>query len=620
MSSGWGDRGMGRGSGGGGFGQSRGGGGFDRPRGAGGRGGGPPIDDVESLPDRSIEELFAAAANPDSTSAIDFTKYDEIDVDIKGREPEKPMPTFDDIQLFNAIKRNVDRLGYTDPTPIQRWTIPQSLNGRDVMACAQTGSGKTAAFILPIMQCIINARKEEFEAGAGRSSKRRSPFDPIRPTALILAPTRELCRQIDEEARKFSHKSGLSSAVAYGGAPRGGQLQRMSRGCDLLVATPGRLNDFIQNGDVSMSKIRFLVLDEADRMLDMGFQPQIDDIVLMSDMPQKTERQTMVFSATFPREIQRLAAEYLNDFLEVTVGRVGSTTDLITQDIRWVDQWDKEEAVLDVVAADCKSAIVFCNTTRAVDNLTTSLYRQRIRAESVHGKKSQNARDRAVDSFKRGRAQVLVATDVAARGLDIPNVTHVINFDCPTNIDDYIHRIGRTGRAGKTGTAISFINMQQSDIARDLLQVLEEAKQNIPEELHKLATMRGGRGGGGGRGGRGGYRGRGGGGGGGYRGGGGGYGGGRGGGGGGGRGGDWGRPQRSRYESDGGWGQSADRGSFGRGGSFGRSGGGGGYASQGRGGYGSSGPGNDDTATLLAEISKLKQELNSSKGGSENVE
>eukprot|EP00467_Chlorarachnion_reptans_P022684 CAMPEP_0114508248 /NCGR_PEP_ID=MMETSP0109-20121206/12487_1 /TAXON_ID=29199 /ORGANISM="Chlorarachnion reptans, Strain CCCM449" /LENGTH=574 /DNA_ID=CAMNT_0001687145 /DNA_START=84 /DNA_END=1809 /DNA_ORIENTATION=+ len=435
-------------------------------------------DDAEEVPDTRDEELF----NNSRTDGIDYSKYEEIEVSIEGNEASDSINTFSGLNLKPQLQRNIDKLGYVDPTPIQKYAVPNAVGKRDIMACAQTGSGKTAAFLIPIIQTILN--NPNF-----KPHSRYKYGERISPLALVLAPTRELCRQIHEEARKFSYRTGVTTCSAYGGQSKDVQLRHMARGCDILVATPGRLNDFLSQRAVTMSKICYLALDEADRMLDMGFQPQIEDIVLYADMPDKTERQTMVFSATFPKEIQRLASSYLEDYIKITVGRVGSTTDLITQDVRYVHKFQKWDMLEDLLP-ELKQAIIFSQTKSGVDRIEQDLSRKGIRCAAIHGDKSQNQRDRALLNFKQGRSKIMIATDVAARGLDIPNVSHVINFDMPNNIDDYVHRIGRTGRAGKRGTAISFVSDDNMPVVRDLKTLLVESKQEVPDAIERMCLSR----------------------------------------------------------------------------------------------------------------------------------
>ena len=333
------------------------------------------------------------------------------------------------------------------------------------------------------------------------------------PTTLILAPTRELVSQIHEEARKFAYRSWVRPAVVYGGADINQQLRLIERGCDLLSATPGRLVDLIERGRISLANIRYLVLDEADRMLDMGFEPQIRRIVQGEDMPGTRDRQTLMFSATFPRDIQILAKDFLKDYVFLSVGRVGSTSENITQKIEYVEDNDKRSVLLDILASQEPGGLtlVFVETKRMADMLSDFLMANRLPATSIHGDRTQREREMALQTFRTGRTPIMVATAVAARGLDIPNVTHVVNYDLPSDIDDYVHRIGRTGRAGNTGVSTAFFNRGNKNIVRELVELLREANQEIPPWLESIAheSMFGGGGyrGGGGGGGRGGSRG-----------------------------------------------------------------------------------------------------------------
>jgi len=327
-----------------------------------------------------------------------------------------------------------------------------------------------------------------------------------------LAPTRELVSQIYEESRKFAYRSWVRPCVVYGGADIGSQLRLIERGCDLLVATPGRLVDLIERGRISLSNIKYLVLDEADRMLDMGFEPQIRRIVEGEDMPKTDARQTLMFSATFPRDIQMLARDFLKDYIFLSVGRVGSTSENITQKVEYVEDQDKRSVLLDILHTHSGGlTLIFVETKRSADSLSDFLLNQNFPATSIHGDRTQRERERALEMFRTGRCPVMVATAVAARGLDIPNVTHVINYDLPTDIDDYVHRIGRTGRAGNTGIATAFFNRSNRGVVRDLLDLLKEANQEVPPFLETIARESGFSGGGRGGGGRPGGRGRGGG-------------------------------------------------------------------------------------------------------------
>jgi ATP-dependent RNA helicase DDX3X len=398
---------------------------------------------------------------------------------------------------------NIELARYKIPTPVQKYSIPIVINGRDLMACAQTGSGKTGGFLFPILHQSFTQGPSAMPAQGGGFGRQRKAY----PTALILAPTRELVSQIYEESRKFAYRSWVRPCVVYGGADIGSQLRQIERGCDLLVATPGRLVDLIERGRISLCNIKYLVLDEADRMLDMGFEPQIRRIVQGEDMPPTGQRQTLMFSATFPRDIQMLAQDFLSDYVFLSVGRVGSTSENITQKVEYVEDIDKRSVLLDILHTHAGGlTLIFVETKRMADTLSDFLLNQGFPATSIHGDRTQREREKALEVFRNGKCPILVATAVAARGLDIPNVTHVINYDLPTDIDDYVHRIGRTGRAGNTGIATAFFNRGNRGIVRELLDLLKEANQEVPQFLETIARESSfggggrGRGGGGGRG------------------------------------------------------------------------------------------------------------------------
>lgn len=419
-------------------------------------------------------------------SGINFDAYEDIPVETSGNNVPPPVNTFAEIDLGDALNLNIRRCKYVKPTPVQRHAIPISLAGRDLMACAQTGSGKTAAFCFPIISGIMSRPFPDRARGT------RTVF----PLALILSPTRELSMQIHEEARKFSYQTGVRVVVAYGGAPIHQQLRELERGVDILVATPGRLVDLLERAKVSLQMIRYLALDEADRMLDMGFEPQIRKIVEQMDMPPPGQRQTMLFSATFPKEIQRLASDFLANYIFLAVGRVGSSTDLIVQRVEHVNDTDKRSHLMDLLHAqrangvDSKHSLtlVFVETKKGADALEHWLYLNGFPATTIHGDRSQQEREQALRSFKSGNTPILVATDVAARGLDIPHVSHVVNFDLPNDIDDYVHRIGRTGRAGKSGLATAFFNDNNMSLAKPLAELMQESNQEVPDWLQRYAS------------------------------------------------------------------------------------------------------------------------------------
>ncbi|KAL3649320.1 DEAD-box ATP-dependent RNA helicase 37 [Castilleja foliolosa] len=415
------------------------------------------------------------------SSGINFDAYDDIPVETSGKDVPPPVNTFADIDLGEALNINIRRCKYVKPTPVQRYAMPISLAGRDLMACAQTGSGKTAAFCFPIISGIMTSCQ---------SDQRQSRMQHMAfPQALILSPTRELSIQIHQEAKKFSYQTGVKVVVAYGGSPINVQLRELERGVHILVATPGRLVDLLERARVSLQKIKYLALDEADRMLDMGFEPQIRRIVQQMDMPPPGIRQTLLFSATFPKEIQRLAVDFLSSYVFLAVGRVGSSTDLIVQRVEYVFETDKRSHLMDLLHAQRANGIkqaltlVFVETKKGADSLEHWLCINDFPATSIHGDRTQQEREYALRSFKSGKTPILVATDVAARGLDIPHVSHVVNFDLPNDIDDYVHRIGRTGRAGKSGLATAFFNEKNSSLASPLANLMQESNQEVPAWL-----------------------------------------------------------------------------------------------------------------------------------------
>eukprot|EP00942_MAST-04A_sp_MAST-4A-sp1_P010650 g10650.t1 len=428
------------------------------------------------------------------TEGINFDKYDDIPVKRSGGgSNEYPvLESFVNDKLLHShmppyLARNIKLCGYVKPTPVQKHSIPAAIgfNDRneasDLMVCAQTGSGKTAAFLLPLF-----TRKLAVRPIADKFGKENKSALPI---ALVMAPTRELAIQIHGESMKFSNGSTFQTVCVYGGSPLRVQLKELANGCDLLVATPGRLIDIMERGIISMAQCSYLCLDEADRMLDMGFEPQIRRVVQHSDMPQPTDgRQTLMFSATFPNEMQKLAADFMSNYMWIGVGRVGSSTENITQKVILTKARDKTDPLLDALNDIDGMAIVFVAKKKTAGWLFHFLRDNNVSATAIHGDRTQAERERALNDFKMGKARVLVATDVAARGLDVAGVKHVINYDLPGNIEDYTHRIGRTGRAGNLGTATSFFVMDQGrasnmNIAKQLYKFLKQHNQEMPQFL-----------------------------------------------------------------------------------------------------------------------------------------
>uniref|UniRef100_A0A3Q1C672 RNA helicase n=1 Tax=Amphiprion ocellaris TaxID=80972 RepID=A0A3Q1C672_AMPOC len=420
-----------------------------------------------TAPNERLEhELFSG-----SNTGINFEKYDDIPVEATGSNCPPHIESFHDVDMGEIIMGNITLSRYTRPTPVQKHAIPIIKSKRDLMACAQTGYQTSLFYFF-------------YPQENGRYGRRKQY-----PISLVLAPTRELALQIYDEARKFAYRSRVRPCVVYGGADIGQQIRDLERGCHLLVATPGRLVDMMERGKIGLDYCNYLVLDEADRMLDMGFEPQIRRIVEQDTMPPKGIRQTMMFSATFPKEIQILARDFLDDYIFLAVGRVGSTSENITQKVVWVEETDKRSFLLDLLNATGKDSLtlVFVETKKGADALEDFLYHEGYACTSIHGDRSQRDREEALHQFRSGRCPILVATAVAARGLDISNVKHVINFDLPSDIEEYVHRIGRTGRVGNLGLATSFFNDKNSNITKDLLDILVEAKQEVPSWLESLA-------------------------------------------------------------------------------------------------------------------------------------
>ena len=364
--------------------------------------------------------------------------------------------TFDQLQLAEPLLRSLQTEGYTQPTPIQEKAITPIMEQRDLLGCAQTGTGKTAAFALPVLHLLYNRAKD-------------SKSNAIK--VLVLTPTRELAIQVDESFRVYGKHTGVRTAVIFGGVSQRGQEADLRRNPDVVVATPGRLLDLIKQRIVSLSDIEIFILDEADRMLDMGFIHDIKRIIPM--LPQK--KQTLFFSATMPNEIQNLANSLLHDPVKVEVAPVASTADTIEQEVLFVEKNDKRN-LLNYLLQDkeIKRALVFTRTKHGADKVVKELVRSGVKAEAIHGNKAQNARQRALEGFKEGRLRILVATDIAARGIDVDDITHVINYEIPNEPETYVHRIGRTGRAGATGKSISFCDEEERAYLKDIQKLIRK--------------------------------------------------------------------------------------------------------------------------------------------------
>tara|TARA_R110000787_G_scaffold45993_6_gene111929 strand:+ start:1003 stop:2298 length:1296 start_codon:yes stop_codon:yes gene_type:complete len=361
--------------------------------------------------------------------------------------------SFKDLGLSDALLKAVTEKGYTTPSPIQKKAIPHILAGKDVLASAQTGTGKTAGFTLPVLQYL--------------SETKHPKYRPLR--ALVLTPTRELAAQVYDNVREYSSYLNIHSAVVFGGVKAGSQIATLKRGVDILVATPGRLLDLHDQKAVSFKRIDVLILDEADRMLDMGFVRDINKII--SYMP--TKRQNLMFSATFSKDIKQLAQGILQNPVMVEAEPENSTAEMVSQKAYQVDKNKKTEVVTNLIKnGNWNQVLIFMRTKHGANKLTKKLLQSGISAAAIHGNKSQGARTKALSNFKTNDIRVLVATDIAARGLDIPLLPHVINFELPNIPEDYVHRIGRTGRAGASGEAISLVCSEETEYQREIEKIL----------------------------------------------------------------------------------------------------------------------------------------------------
>ncbi|ESQ49974.1 hypothetical protein EUTSA_v10020294mg [Eutrema salsugineum] len=451
----------------------------------------------------------ASARGPPPSSAPANELSPEVycrrhEITVSGGQVPPPLMSFETTGFPPELLREVLSAGFSAPTPIQAQSWPIAMQGRDIVAIAKTGSGKTLGYLIPGFLHLQRIRNDS----------------RMGPTILVLSPTRELATQIQDEAVKFGRSSRISCTCLYGGAPKGPQLRDLERGADIVVATPGRLNDILEMRRISLRQVSYLVLDEADRMLDMGFEPQIRKIV--KEIP--TKRQTLMYTATWPKGVRKIAADLLVNPAQVNIGNVDElvANKSITQHIEVVAPMEKQRRLEQILRSQepGSKVIIFCSTKRMCDQLTRNITRQ-FGAAAIHGDKSQPERDSVLNQFRSGRTPVLVATDVAARGLDVKDIRAVINYDFPNGVEDYVHRIGRTGRAGATGQAFTFFGDQDSKHASDLIKILEGANQRVPPQIREMATRGGGgmnkfsrwgppSGGRGGRGGDSGYGGRGG--------------------------------------------------------------------------------------------------------------
>lgn len=403
-----------------------------------------------------------------------FKRYQDQEVTCLPADCIKPIEKFTDFITSELLLKNVETQKYAGMTPIQKWSIPAILNNHDLIGCAQTGSGKTAAFLLPILQRILDLKPESY-----RNEECQHPY------CLIISPTRELAHQINVHANMLAKDSVIKCHVLYGQISTGYLKSRLATGCHILVATPGRLKDFVQRGWIGFKNIKYVILDEGDRLVDEGFTADIAGFFNHESMPPKEDRQTLFFSATFKEETQLNARKYLKDnFLFLTVGRVGAANEDIKQEFVQVSRMEKKRELKKILkdVPETDKTIVFTETKVCADILAAFFTAQNLSSTSIHGDRTQPQREQAIKAFRKGEKRFLISSPVGNRGLDLPKVSLVINYDLPKNIDEYVHRIGRTGRAGHTGRAISFYDAEHDgELLPQLIEILTEAGQEIPD-------------------------------------------------------------------------------------------------------------------------------------------
>ncbi|XP_004515873.1 DEAD-box ATP-dependent RNA helicase 20 [Cicer arietinum] len=481
-----GGRGRSSGRGGGGFRGSGRGGSGGRGGGFGGRhGGGSSKDDLNNinLPKQDFRNLVPFQKNfyVESSSIAAMSDHQVMhyrasrDITVEGHDVPKPIRGFHEANFPDHCLEAIAKLGFVEPTPIQAQGWPMALTGRDLIGIAETGSGKTLAYLLPALVHV--SAQPRLVQGEG-------------PIVLVLAPTRELAVQIQQEAMKFGSRAHLRCTCIYGGAPKGPQIRDLRNGVEIVIATPGRLIDMLEAQHTNLQRVTYLVLDEADRMLDMGFEPQIRKIVNQI----RPDRQTLYWSATWPKEVETLARQFLHNPYKVVIGSPYlKANQSINQVVEVVTDMEKYNRLLKLLkeVMDGSRILIFTETKKGCDQVTKQLRMDGWPALSIHGDKNQAERDWVLAEFKSGRSPIMTATDVAARGLDVKDIKCVVNYDFPSSLEDYVHRIGRTGRAGAKGTAYSFFTRANAKFARDLIKILQDAGQVVSPALSELSRSAG---------------------------------------------------------------------------------------------------------------------------------
>ncbi|EPR79471.1 DEAD/DEAH box helicase [Spraguea lophii 42_110] len=433
-----------------------------------------PADNGDRPPVQFEKNFYKEAERITNLTKEEVQRFrDEGEMKIYGNDIPKPIINLDDIQFGTNVMKTLERMGITKPTAIQAQGWPMALSGRDMVGIAQTGSGKTISFVLPAL--IHASQQEGLRRGDG-------------PIVLVLAPTRELALQIKEVFDEFCKAFRMRCAAVYGGVSAYSQKQELRNGVEVLVATPGRLIDLHEQGFIPLERVSFLILDEADRMLDMGFEPQLRKVIPKTN----EDRQTLMWSATWPKEVVELARTFMTDYIQVNIGSTELTSNSkIIQKITVCQERDKFDEIIKVINefGNNDKIIIFCNKKRTCDDLEYDLRKKKYDVAAIHGDKSQQARDKVISDFKKGRIQCLIATDVAARGLDVKEVKAVINYDFPTNCESYIHRIGRTARGNDAeGTAITFFTYGDRNNTKGLIAILKDANQDVPRELSDMMS------------------------------------------------------------------------------------------------------------------------------------
>ena len=431
-----------------------------------------------------LEKISANLKNKEAFSNLMATKMYLFDKDISRIQyKKKELNYFSELNIDPILQKNIENMEFSEMTPIQKCVLPLVIDDINIIGCAQTGSGKTVAFLLPILQKLLDSGPPNY-SGLTALAK---------PSVLILSPTRELTEQTYKVCRLLSYGTGITCVKLYGGVPHIHQINEMKGGGDIVIATPGRLIDYLKKGTIDLAFTRFLILDEADRMLDMGFEKQMNEIVFLYNMPNENHRQSLLFSATFDKEIIRTSNSYIKNYIIASSSAnltEQKANENIDQQFILVDEKSKMFKLHEILQTIKGSALVFLERKHSVDALHYQFQQAGYNCVSIHGDKSQDDRDYAIEQFKSGKIPILMATDVVGRGLDFPNVKYVFNYDSPKTAEDYIHRIGRTGRCGSTGTAVTFLTDENGGLVKQLIPLLKQQNISIPDFFYSMSESK----------------------------------------------------------------------------------------------------------------------------------